>query len=55
MEEHKFDIRTLERKLDQNLITKEEYDKYLKSLEDAEDQSTKIEAKFEKGVYNKAK
>jgi hypothetical protein len=52
-ENRKFDIRTLERNFAKGNITREEYDKYLESLDDLESQAQPIESEFEEGVLDK--
>lgn len=47
-----FDVRTVERNIEKGLITREEYNEYLESLEDASDKSAVIEAEFEEGVLD---
>lgn len=45
-----FDVRVLERNLQKGLLTKEEFDKYVASLEDAEKNATNVVAEFVEGV-----
>lgn len=45
-----FDVRVLERNLQKGLISREEFDKYVASLDDAEKNSTTVEAEFVEGV-----
>jgi hypothetical protein len=52
MDEKKFDVRTLERSLDQKQITREEYDAFLKSLPDVADLAAPMESKFEEGILD---
>jgi hypothetical protein len=47
-----FDLRTVERNIDNGLITREEYEEYLKGLDDAADKSLTVEASFEVGVLD---
>ena len=49
-DERLFDRRTVERNIDKGLITREEYDEYLESLEDKADNADVMEAEFEVGV-----
>ena len=46
-----FDRRVVERNIDKGLITREEYEEHLESLEDAEDNAEPIEAEFEAGLF----
>lgn len=55
MDEQQFDLRIIERKLDQNLITKEEYEAYLASLKDLAADAVPLESKFEEGIYGESK
>ncbi len=48
--ERLFDLRTVERNIEKGLITREEYQEYLDSLEDRADDAESIEAEFEVGV-----
>lgn len=50
--ERVFDVRILERNLDKGLISREEYDAYLASLDDAGENATVIEAEFVVGVFD---
>ena len=50
LEDRRFDIRTLERNIRAGLITKEEYEKYLAELEDAQENAVPMDAQFEVGV-----
>lgn len=52
--EQVFDVRILERNLEKGLITREEYDKYLKQLEDAEKNSVTLQSEFVEGVFERA-
>jgi hypothetical protein len=52
LEDRRFDIRTLERNISAGLITKEEYEKYLAELEDAQENAAPMDAKFEVGVLD---
>lgn len=45
-----FDVRVLERNLNKGLISREEFDKYVADLADAEANSTTISAEFVEGV-----
>lgn len=45
-----FDVRTVERNIEKGLVTQEEYDAHVASLDDAEDNATVIEAEFKEGV-----
>lgn len=47
-----FDVRLLDRNLQKGLITREEYDKHVGALDDAEDKGTAIEAEFVVGVLD---
>jgi hypothetical protein len=40
---HLFDVRTVERNIKRGLITRKEYDRYLKSLQDAADKLVVVE------------
>lgn len=50
--ERLFDLRTVERNIENGLITREEYQAYLKELDDAAERAEKIEATFEVGVLD---
>ncbi len=50
MDEKKFDVRTLERNLNQKEISREEYDAFLNSLPDVADLAAPMESKFEEGI-----
>ena len=49
-DERKYDVRTLERNLEKGIISREDYEKYLASLNDVAEKATVVEAKFESGV-----
>lgn len=48
--ERDFDIRTIERRVRDGEIGKEEYEAYLESLPDASEKAVPVEAQFERGV-----
>ncbi len=50
LEDRRVDIRTLARNIRAGLITKEEYEKYLSELEDAQENAVAMDAQFEVGV-----
>jgi len=49
-----FDVRILERNLEKGLISREEYEKYLQALDDAEGNSTTLQSEFVEGVFERA-
>ncbi len=51
-ESRKFDVRTLERYLREETISREEYQQYLENLPDVSDKAEKMEAEFVEGVLN---
>lgn len=51
-DERLFDRRTVERNIDKGLITREEYNEYLESLQDKADNAESMEAEFEEGVLD---
>jgi hypothetical protein len=48
-----FDKRVVERNIARGLITREEYNQYLESLEDASEQTIPVEAEFVHREFNK--
>ncbi len=48
-----YDVRILERNLAKGLLSREDYEKHLAELEDAEGNSVKLEAEFVEGVFDK--
>lgn len=50
-----FDLRVVERNIHKGLITREEYEAYLSSLDDASAQSTQIESEFIENVLSQSK
>lgn len=49
-DERRFDVRTIERKLNEGELSQEEYDEYLEQLPDVSDNAVEMEAEFEEGV-----
>ncbi len=49
-DERRFDVRTIERKLNEGELSQEEYDEYLEDLPDVSDNAVEMEAEFEEGV-----
>lgn len=50
IDESMFDTRVVERNMRRGLITQKDYQEYLESLEDNEDNAAPIESEFEVGV-----
>ena len=49
-DERKFDIRTIDRRLDDGEVSQDEYDEYLDDLPDVSDNAVEFEAEFEEDV-----
>jgi len=49
-DDRKFDLRTIERRLNEGEVTQEEYEDYLEDLPDVSDNAVELEAEFEEDV-----
>jgi hypothetical protein len=49
-DERRFDVRTIERKLNEGELSQDEYDEYLEELPDVSENAVEMEAEFEEGV-----
>ncbi len=50
-----FDIRIVERNIEKGLITRKEYEEYLKTMDDSAERAEKIEAEFVENVLTQDK
>lgn len=50
-----FDIRIVERNIEKGLITRKEYEEYLKAMDDSAERAEKIEAEFVENVLTQDK
>jgi hypothetical protein len=51
-DDRKFDIRTIDRRMDAGEIDRDEYQEHLDDLEDVSDNAVEMEAEFEVGVLD---
>ncbi len=51
-DDREFDIRTIERRIDQDEVDREDYEAHLDDLPDVSDNAEPIEAEFEEGVLD---
>ena len=49
-DDRKFDVRTIDRRMDAGEIDRDEYQEYLDELPDVSDNAVEVEAEFEVGV-----
>jgi len=53
--EHLYDVRTIERNIHRKLLSREDYQRYLESLEDCADRATPVATEFSRTAENAAK